>query len=825
MKSIGLPVALTAAFAVMACVAVDPTACAQQVDSMAAESPAAESQVGAGDAGLVVVTGVASGGKLRKLDSAFSITTASAEQIQEARPSSTADMFKIVPGVTPDPTGGQTGANIYVRGFPSNSDAPFVTLQVNGAPVFASPTLSFLANDSTFRIDDTIERVEVLRGGPSVLYSNGQPGMTMNFLLLEGSEVPQGSVRLTTGTGNLERVDAFYGGKLADGWYASIGGFRRVADGIRNGGFPADDGGSLSATLTHTLADGKLLFYARATDDKNAFYTSLPVMLQSNGSLSTFAGINPLTWTPLSNATRYFTLPDGQSGDLAQGRGARNLLLGADLERDVGGWRVLNRLDYFRGDQPTIAMFSGPSVVGLGAQIAALAAAANANPALLAAAGRAAVSGSAAYAGSGQPVGTDTETVQFGLWDVDKRVQSLTEELRLTKGLFQGHTVTGGIFLAHYSSDDLWNLGNDLLMDVAGNPIRVTLDNGVEATNPNGFTSGTTTYVSDRGVTSNYAVYLADEWAWSERLKLDAGVRYEVQNMNFAIAGTSAGYVGSDPLAMFNYGTVTPNGTSIAYDEHWTLPSFTFGGIYKLRPDASLFARINRGGQFPYFDQVRGSAPELPPPVTRIEQAELGFKAVTPLYSVYGTLFANQFDNQFQYSRNFAGVPQNTIGGSRAYGVEYELALRPLRNFQVVWSGDVLHARYRGYDDQVNPGINGNMIQGQPASQWRLTPSYLIPIGDDTLKLYGTYSFFGAHWDDQQNTDHLPGFYDVDAGALYRAGEHWEFRLSALNLTNQVGLIQGSVGRAVAVAGSAPYATTVRTLFGRDVQLSVKYSF
>jgi outer membrane receptor for Fe3+-dicitrate len=59
----------------------------------------------------VVVTGVATGG-VRKLDSAFSITTASEEQLKQAAPSSTADILKLVPGVYAEATGGQSGANI-----------------------------------------------------------------------------------------------------------------------------------------------------------------------------------------------------------------------------------------------------------------------------------------------------------------------------------------------------------------------------------------------------------------------------------------------------------------------------------------------------------------------------------------------------------------------------------------------------------------------------------------------------------------------------------------------------------------------------------------
>lgn len=66
--------------------------------------------------------------------------------------------------------------------MPSEGDAPFVTMQLDGSPLFPPPSLSFLENSTLFRVDDTVERMEVLRGGSSPIFSNGQPGLTVNFI-------------------------------------------------------------------------------------------------------------------------------------------------------------------------------------------------------------------------------------------------------------------------------------------------------------------------------------------------------------------------------------------------------------------------------------------------------------------------------------------------------------------------------------------------------------------------------------------------------------------------------------------------------------------
>jgi outer membrane receptor protein involved in Fe transport len=323
----------------------------------------------------VVVTGTASASGTRKIDTSFSITTASEEQLKAAAPTSTADVLKIVPGVYAESTGGQSGANVEVRGFPSGSDSPFVSVQMNGNPIYPVPVLSFFEGTSAFRLDDTIERVEVLRGGPSTIYSVGQPGATMNFIMKKGGDQAEGNLRFTTGTGNLRRVDAVYSGKIAEGWYGMIGGFYRTTNGVRDAGFPADDGGQLSASLTRKLDQGELTVYARSTSDKNAFYTGVPLISSNNGhTISSFPGFDPLKGTLMSNEMRNFTVEAGPGRtlnyDLGNGRGLNSNLIGADFQQKFNGWDVSNKLNYFTGNLDTIAMFTGNNPLSAGDYLA-----------------------------------------------------------------------------------------------------------------------------------------------------------------------------------------------------------------------------------------------------------------------------------------------------------------------------------------------------------------------------------------------------------------------------------------------------------------------
>src|ERR1700736_5875554 len=88
----------------------------------------------------VVVTASATG--VKKIDASYNIISANAEQIKEANPVSTADVLKLSPGIWPESSGGQTGANIEIAGIPGGGDAPYFTNMLEGMPLYGMPSLS-----------------------------------------------------------------------------------------------------------------------------------------------------------------------------------------------------------------------------------------------------------------------------------------------------------------------------------------------------------------------------------------------------------------------------------------------------------------------------------------------------------------------------------------------------------------------------------------------------------------------------------------------------------------------------------------------------------
>ncbi|MCL1530243.1 TonB-dependent receptor [Xanthomonas nasturtii] len=749
----------------------------------------------------VIVSGTARFKGLAKRDASFSITTASPEQIQQAVPQSTADLLKIVPGVWAEPSGGGTGANIFVRGMPSEGDAPFVTMQLDGSPLFPPPTLSFLENSTLFRVDDTVERMEVLRGGSSPIFSNGQPGLTVNFIQKKGQDAPEGSVRLTGGNNALRRIDVFNSGPMGNGWYYSVGGFFRETDGVRDPQFSADKGGQFSATLSKRWDSGELSFYARHTDDNNAFYTAIPLLSRNNGNdLSSFPGLNAQTGTLLGRDFRNVDLlvgPNGQTlrRDLADGRGVNIDVFGGEWNWESGGWTVADRFNVMSGSAPTYALFTGDAPQRLSDFIAGYGS-----------------GGSASYTNGGGAVDANQQVLEAGWWSVDKRLNSFTNDLRLSRELFAGNTLTVGAYYAKYSSADTWYLGNTMLLTAQNNARRidVTLDDGRQATRQ-GFTSTAFLNLRANYDGENIAAFVADEWELSERLRLDLGARYERQSVTGDVHDTASVDLDGNPATLYDNATSLALATTRRIDQDDEAFSWTAGLNFTLDQNNSLFARVNSGVKFPGFDNLRDGQNR----VQEVDQYELGLKSGTSAYDLYLTAFYNTFKNSPFQAFLANGQNFTAVGDSRARGLEVEAAVRPFGGFELAGTGVWLDATYRNYRE-----FTDNQVMRQPKRQFRITPSYywMLPFGD--LKLFATYSYIGERFADLANSQRLPSYDMLDIGANLHVGEHWEVTASGSNVTDTLGLTEGNVRVPGAATGGVFMG---RPIAGRQYQMSVAY--
>ncbi|WP_430390483.1 TonB-dependent receptor [Dyella sp. 20L07] len=787
----------------------------------------------------VVVTGNSTAGGIRKIDASYSITTATLEQIKELNPVSVADLLKVSPGVYPESSGGQTGANIEVAGFPSDSGAPFVSLQLNGSPLF--PKWDYFT-DAMVRLDDTIDRLEAVQGGTSVLYGNGQPGLIANFILREGSSTPSGDIGVTVGSEGMTRIDGFYGFPIGkdSGWYGSIGGFWRKSDGVRDPQFAADKGGQLTATLSHDLEHGSVMFFARTLKDKNQWVTDTPILNPSAGNFSAYPGFNPLTGTFGSNADRRqflqldpcFTAgcsPTGQNIDMANGQGGNVRMLGANLDLDFdNGWSLSDKLLFVGGNMDTTAFYStgdNPQTLGsfISDQTAAFGLPSN-------------LAVKATYT-NGQAADLNQNISVQNPEYIHKKISSVSNEFRLSKELFEGNTLTFGNYTAVYSMHHIEEDGLNMLLQAKSNPnpIVVNLSDGVNnyaLTDNQGLFWNTQPQswmaFNEAWHATTTAFYLADVWNVG-KWRLDGGIRIHHDDIGGWFQNTSSGDLDANPYTLYNnYAEYLVN-SKIHPSSSRSAPSWTLGANYTFTDHMSAYARVNDGVFLPGFDDVVNLDH---PPIEKIHNMEVGFKYQAPWI----------FADVVAYRRLFHGIPYsidlptgqvNLVYGSVTKGLNASVTVKPFENFSLALSGNYMDGHYSDYSGcvpyQAQDGTNrcdsisGMQLDRQPKVQYRLTPGYMIPTSWGSVKFWLTYEYVGDRYGDQLEQQPLGHYYDISAGAMANIGKNWVVTLRGTNLTNEIGITEGNARLFGFASGGG--VILARSIEGREVNLQIKYQF
>jgi len=797
------------------------------------------------DLSEVVVTANAAQG-VRKLDASYNIVSLGLDEIKAANPQSTAEIFKLSPGVWPESSGGQTGVNIDIAGFPNGGgDSPYFTTMIQGSPLYGSAALGFMDSSSLVRLDDTVERVEIVQGGTSAIFSSGQPGASANFILRTGSDQSTGSVAATYGFEGMERIDAFYSGKIVDGWYGSIGGFFRSSDGVRDPQYPSDIGGQLTATLKHTMDNGSLMFWYRTLNDKNQWVADFPYSVNGN-NVSPYPGFNQLNSTYNSKQLQNFLVPNPGGGfrndDISSGRGAQLNYIGSELKLKFdNGVSISNNFLFDGGYVNTHALVNNGNPQTLGSFINGLTL-----PDPLTAA---AITPSFA---NGAPVDLNQSVVTQQVWYIEKKLVNVTDEFRVSLELGAGNTLTGGIYGAYYTDNDDWSLGSNVLITNQPNASPIILagvagGNLYHVTSPQGLISNKGNNLQQQGRAENVAFYLSDAWKL-DRWLLDASFRVEHISLWDRSTNLTDRQLGSQ-FDLWDNAVSLPNGTYTEKDEHNTVPTFSVGANYEFSDSMSAYVRVNNGVVFANFDDLQCNVVNgtngcgRNKPLTHVRNYEAGFK----LQNVFTYIDASIYDKEFNglgyqpVDRQNLPIGPNTTYGSTAKGVRFIGSVNPfatagsqvLKSFRITVNGNWEDAHYKDfvgcylYNDINNvkqcQDVNGVQLARLPKFQVRITPEDTQVFDWGTITEYLTYEHIGQHFQDFTGLNPLGSYYDLSAGLVANYGESWEFRVAGSNLTNQIGLTEGNAR----VGGNAVVNNVGfgRSILGREVNIQLKYKW
>lgn len=768
----------------------------------------------------VVVVGTAGGAGLSKQDAAFAVTSINEDAIDQFSPKSTADLLKVIPGLQVESSGGQNGANIFVRGFPGGGDAEFVTLQVNGGTIFHPSTLSFLENTQLFRVDNTVERVEAVIGGPGSVYSNGQPGLTANFIQRTGGDDFEGLVEVGTSTFGERRFDAYVSGPLTENTSFLIGGFYAASDGIRDAEFSAEEGGQITANLKHEFENGSVLVSARYLNDRGQWLLPIPVVATGDEQIDEFPGFDLGTGTFLSNDLRQATLPGGENFDAADGRGADIINLGAKFEYDLGaGITVNSNVSYLEGDA-----FTNGYVPGVGTVVTA----AEFVDGLLAANPGASI-GSLTGFNSGEVFDPNTTNVaQLNIFAVDKEIENFTNETVFSKSWTESINTSVGIYYADYSSIDTWDLGPGRLTTVENN---ATLLNLELAGTPLQFTDQTNGFISDSFFNQNsrydgtdVAIFASADWALTDQLTVDGGLRWQNTSVDASLENNSFGVdVDGDPNTLFNNGSALLNGTFQVIDFDADDVSWTVGANFAVTSGLGVYARVSEGNRFPFFDNLRDGNVLT----QSVRTYEGGVKFSSDRLAAFVNVFYNDVDG-VQTTQILAGAPVASEGGTEAFGVEWQISAEPINNLTLDFTGNFLDADLVDFFNGAVAGdagdLSGNQVARQPRIQFRFTPAYEFNLGFADVSLFGTVTYVGDRFSDNDNDQALPDYTKVDAGITAFFGDNRQFSLSAIadNLNDSNGLTEGNP-RVLGTPGTD--VIFARPILGRSVRFKLGYAF
>jgi outer membrane receptor protein involved in Fe transport len=826
--------------------------CASGAYAADEQTPAA----GATDNALdeIVVTASAKG--VRKLDASYNIVSVSLEDIKIANPASAAEVYKLSPGIWPEASGGQTGVNIDVAGFPDGGgDSPYFTTMIQGSPLYGAPYLSFMDNSSLVRLDDTIERLEIVQGGTGAIFGPGQPGATANFILRTGTDKTTGSVGVTYGNEGSERVDAFLSGKIIDGWYGSVGGFYRVSDGVRDPQYPSDIGGQLTATLKHDLDNGSIMFWYRALQDKNQWVADFPYVV-SNGKISAYPGFNQLNSTYNSKQLQNFQIPSPTGGfesdDISNGRGAMMNYFGSELKLNYGnGWSISNNFLFDGGYMNTQALVNNGNPQTLSTYInTQLSNLPTTLPSSLV---------TAQYA-NGAAVNPNQSVITEQVWFVKKKITNVTDEFRLSEDFGNGNTLTLGAYLAHYTDNDQWSISSNVLMDNVPNasPILLQASQGgniYDVTSPQGIVnSNGGYYIEEQGRATNIALYLSDSWKISNWL-FDASARLEHMDMTQQTTNQSPVQMGSK-YDLWDNAVSLPNGTYSYDGKINTIPTFSVGANYEFTDHMSAYVRVNNGVHFANFDDVRcntnGPASaaanvhcpnSINPPLQTMRNYEGGFKIQNRYTYIDASIYDKEFKGLVATPVNLQnvviGLPE--VYGSTARGVRLvgtvnpgaDSDLQPVKDFKITVNANYMDGKYKDNvgcyiytsitGQTVCGSINGQPLARTPNFRISVTPSDMQVMSWGSLTEYVAYEHVGQHYQDQTGLNPLGTYYDLGAGIVADIGANWEFRVVGSNLTNQFGLTEGNARfGGNAVQNEVGFG---RSIVGREISIEAKYSF
>jgi outer membrane receptor protein involved in Fe transport len=763
----------------------------------------------------VVITGVVN--PKAKIKSSVSITTMDAKQIDQSAPRSTAEIFRSIPGIRSESSGGEGNSNISVRGVPiSSGGSKYLQIQEDGLPVLLFGDIAFATADIFTRFDGNVAKIEAIRGGSASTLSSNSPGGIINFISKTG-KTEGGMVRTSLGLDyNNFRTDVDYGTKIGDGLYFHVGGFYRAGEGVRKTGSTSNNGGQVKFNITKEFQNGKVTVYAKLLNDRAAAYMPMPVKVTGTNANPRWGGVSGFDATTGALQSIYLNHnvgigTDGQlrRENVADGMNPISKSIGVNASFDLeDGWKITENGRYSSNSGGFIAPF--PAEVGSATAIAASFGAGS----------------TLTFANSGTPFNNPNGLVsRIHMFDTQLNdLSNFMNDVRVTKK-FDKVGVTAGYFksIQNISMSWLWNSylqevsdENPRLINVKNAAGNLLSENGLYAYGTPAWGNLARNYDTQYNVSAPYVNVSVDA---TENLSLEGGLRYDTGKVTGSFAGGTA-----RSYDINNNGTIsvpeqnvfavnTANETAVNYDYDYV--SYTLGANYLVTAKQSLFARYSKGAAakadrilFSGLDYLDGSKINA---LDFLTQAELGYKLKFPKGYAYATAFHSKTDEQGGYEATSNSIIQNNY---KSYGLELESSYNVNDSFNV--RGALTYTKA-----EITSGDNkGNEPRRQPKLMYNLMPTYNFSGNKNAVGL----SFIGQSKAFAQDSNQLVmnGFVIVNAFIDFEIAKGLSINLSANNLFDTLAITESEEGN---ITDNAVNYLRARPMPGRSISTALSYRF
>ncbi|WP_054508623.1 TonB-dependent receptor [Chryseobacterium sp. ERMR1:04] len=765
----------------------------------------------------VVITG--NSNAKASIKTSTSISTLKQADIINAAPRTTAEIFRTIPGIRSESSGGEGNSNITVRGLPvSAGGSRYLLIQEDGLPVMQFGDIAFGTQDQFIRFDSFVSRIEALRGGSASVFASNSPAGIINFITKTG-EKEGGSITQQVGLNYKNfRTDIDYGTPLGNNYFVGVGGFYRGGDGPRKTGYTSNNGGQFRLSLLKKFEKGSIRIYGKYLDDRTAAYMPMPVAVSgsdSNPNYSSLPSYNILTGA-LQSSNFINDLTVGGNGqilksDIRDGMHSVSKAVGLEFNYDLGsGWKLEEKARYTANSGQFLAPF--PALVGSKADI------------LESIAGY----GSALYAGTNTLVDNNAMYMKTVLFNTKiNNLNNFFSDLNITKK-WDKIKLNTGLYNSTQNINLSWNW-NTYLMEVSDHNARL-----VDVVTPTG------TKITDNGllhygvpdwggVNRNYdtkysviAPHVQVEINPVENLTLDLGARYDFGKVSGSFAGTKNTMRTID---VNQNGSIETPENSVAVvdgivpvDYTYGIFGYSFGANYALNSRNAIFARVSQGGSasadrilFAGYDYTNNDDPALDAvKVNKVNQIEAGYKMRGANYFLNTTFFyAKTIEANYE-----ATTQRRTENRYESLGVELDGYYKINKNFDIKAGLTYTHAEIK---DAIDPIIIGNMPRRTPKVMYSVNPNVNIEKLSLGFFVVGSTKAFTQ----DSNKLIMPGYAIVNPYISYRLLKNLTLNVNANNIFNALAITEAEEGSLVGTNG----IIRARALPGRTFGASVKLDF